>query len=133
MFKILKRVLLVMVMIICGLALIGCQMGGGGSNQGGNGGDNGGSSTGDKTVAKLDASKQGTYYGDDVVVEITESKVKITDPTGKVQEFTIYSEGDKFFIEEEGEKVYCTFGDGTVTNKHGTFSKKWWKWWRPNW
>ena len=124
MFKILKRVLLVMVMIICGLALIGCQMGGGGgSNQGENGGDNGGSSTGDKTVAKLDASKQGTYYGDDVVVEITESKVKITDPTGKVQEFTIYSEGDKFFIEEEGEKVYCTFGDGTVTNKHGTFSK----------
>ena len=124
MTKILKRALLVMVMIICGLALIGCQMGGGGgSNQGGNGGGNGGSSTGDKTVAKLDASKQGTYYGDDVVVEITESKVKITDPTGKVQEFTIYAEGDKFFIEEEGEKVYCTFGDGTVTNKHGTFSK----------
>ncbi len=75
------------------------------------------------TVAKLDSSKQGTYYGDDVRVVIGESKVSITDPTGKTLEFTIYVEGDKYYILEEGNKVYCTFGDGTVTNKHGTFSK----------
>ena len=76
-----------------------------------------------KNVAKLDASLQGTYYGDDVVVVISESKVSITDPSGKTLEFTIYKEGDRYYIEEEGQKVYCTFGDGTVTNIHGTFYK----------
>ena len=39
------------------------------------------------TVAKLDEAKQGAYYGDNVVVLISESSVKVTDPTGKVLEY----------------------------------------------
>ena len=76
------------------------------------------------SIAKLDNNKQGTYYGDDVTVVISESKVRITDPTGKTLEYTIYVEGDKYYILEDGKKVYCTFGDGTVTNAHGTFTKR---------
>ena len=85
MSKIIKKVLVALVFVICVFALAGCQMGG----DNGGSGNNGGSSTTDPTVAKLAANLQGTYYGDDVVVEVSESKVKITDPSGKVQEFTI--------------------------------------------
>lgn len=74
------------------------------------------------TVAKMEADKQGLYYGDDVIVEVLESKVKITDPSGKTLEYVLYDDG-KIYIKEDGEKVYCTFGEGTVTNIHGTFSK----------
>ena len=74
-------------------------------------------------VAKLDSDKQGTYKGGDVTVVVFESKVTVTDPTGKVLEFIIYVEDDKYYILEEGTKVYCTFGDGTVTNDKGTFTK----------
>ena len=120
MSKIIKKVLVALVFVICVFALAGCQMGGG---NGGNGGNGGSGDTNNPTVAKLAANLQGTYYGDDVVVEVSESKVKITDPSGKVQEFTIYEENGKYYVLEDGNKNYCTFGDGTVTNSHGTFSK----------
>ena len=74
-------------------------------------------------VAKIDSEKQGTYTGDGVTVVITESKVTVTDPTGKVLEFVIYVEDDKYYVLEENKKVYCTFGEGTVTNNKGTFTK----------
>ena len=86
--------------------------------------NNNNNNTNEEVVAKLDSSKQGTYYGDDVTVVISESKVAITDPSGKTLEYTIYVEGDKYYILEEGKKVYCTFGDNSVTNSHGTFTKK---------
>ena len=74
-------------------------------------------------LAKLDADKQGTYYGDGVVVVVEESKVTITDPTGKVLTFDIYIENNEYFVLEEGTKIICTFGEGTVTNSKGTFTK----------
>ena len=75
-------------------------------------------------VAKLDSAKQGTYYGDDVVVVVMESTVKITDPSGKTLEYTIYQEGTRYYVVDNGNKMYCTFGDGTVTNDKGTFTKR---------
>ena len=122
MTKIIKRVLVAFVLAICVFALAACQMGGS-NNGGGNGGEGGGGSQSGATVAKLPANLQGTYYGDDVVVVVSESKVSITDPSGKVQEFVIYEENGRYYVEEEGNKNYCTFGDGTVSNSHGTFSK----------
>ena len=122
MTKIIKRVLVAFVLAICVFALAACQMGGS-NNGGGNGGEGGGGSQSGATVAKLPANLQGTYYGDDVVVVVGESKVSITDPSGKVQEFVIYEENGRYYVEEEGNKNYCTFGDGTVSNSHGTFSK----------
>ena len=120
MSKIIKKVLVAFVFAICAIALVGCQMGGGSGNDGGK--DNGGNQTG-ATVAKIPANLQGTYKGDDVVVVVYESKVTITDPSGKTLEYTIYTEDGKYYVEEDGNKNYCTFGDGTVTNSHGTFSK----------
>ena len=120
MSKLFKRILTCLFIALCGLVLVGCEMGGG---NGGNGGNGGSGSQNGPTVAKLDANKQGTYYGDDVVVVVSESKVSVTDPTGKTLEYVLYVEGDKYYIEEEGRKVYCTFGDGTVTNEKGTFTK----------
>ena len=123
MSKIIKKVVVAFVFAICAIALVGCQMGGGSGNGGtNNGGNNGGSQTG-ATVAKIPVNLQGTYYGDDVVVVVYESKVTITDPSGKTLEYTIYTEDGKYYVEEDGNKNYCTFGDGTVTNSHGTFAK----------
>ena len=113
--KIFKALFIIMIFAFCGLTLVGCEFGGS---------DNNDPSSGNKeTVAKVPSSLQGTYYGDDVIVVIEESKVKITDPSGKTLEYTLYLDGDKIYILEDGVKVYCTFGDGTVTNAHGSFSK----------
>ena len=76
-----------------------------------------------KVLAHLDASLQGTYKGDDVVVVVSESSVSITDPSGKTLTFDIYEENGKYYIEEDGIKVFCTFANNTVTNSHGTFAK----------
>lgn len=114
MSKVLRKISILVLFLIIGLVLVGCD-------KTDKPDDNGNNDT--PTLASLDANKQGTYYGDDVVVEITASKVKITDPTGKTLEYDIYQEGDKYYILEEGRKIYCTFGDGTVTNEKGTFSK----------
>ncbi|MBO4623440.1 MAG: OB-fold nucleic acid binding domain-containing protein [Bacilli bacterium] len=76
-----------------------------------------------KVLAHLDASLQGTYKGDDVVVVVSESSVSITDPSGKTLTFDIYEENGQYYIEEDGIKVFCTFGNNTVTNSHGTFTK----------
>ena len=114
MSKILRKIFIFIFFLVLGLVLVGCDKP--------NNPDNGGK-TDTPTLASLDANKQGTYYGDDVVVEITASKVKITDPSGKTLEYDIYQEGDKYYILEEGRKIYCTFGDGTVTNEKGTFTK----------
>ena len=68
-------------LILCSLfLLIGCGESVNPNNQNNN--------TNTEVVAKLDSSKQGTYYGDDVTVVITESKVAITDPSGKTLEYT---------------------------------------------
>ena len=120
MCKLLKRILIVVFFMVCGLALIGCKMGG----DSGSTTDPNGNQSNTPTLAKLDSSKQGLYYGDDVVVEILESSVKVTDPSGKTLTYDIYQEDGKYYILEEGRKVYCTFGDGTVTNEKGTFTKK---------
>ena len=111
-----KKIIAFLLVLFSLFLLIGC-----GENNTTKPNDN---NTNEEVVAKLDSSKQGTYYGDDVTVVITESKVKITDPSGKTLEYTIYLEGDKYYILEDGKKVYCTFGDGTVTNNHGTFTKR---------
>ncbi|MBO4666663.1 MAG: hypothetical protein J5666_00850 [Bacilli bacterium] len=118
-----KKVLAFLVVLFSLFMLGAC---GGTSNEGNEnkGNENQNQNQTGETVAKLDSSLQGTYYGDDVTVVVGESKVSITDPTGKTLEFTIYVEGNKYYILEEGTKVYCTFGDGTVTNTHGTFTKK---------
>ena len=119
-----KKVLLFLFIFVLLFSFAGCKR----NNQQGNGGEGQGEGQGqteEKVVAKIAADKQGLYYGDDVVVEVLESKVKITDPTGKTEEYTLYQDKDgKIYVEEDDEKVYCTFGDGTVTNKHGTFAKK---------
>ena len=74
-------------------------------------------------VAHLDTTKQGTYYGDGVVIVISESEVSVTDATGKVLRYTIYVEDNRYYVLDGEEKEYCTFGDGTVTNSKGTFTK----------
>ena len=112
-----KKIISFLLILFSLFLLIGC-----GDNGGITPKPNGG--TDKEVVAKLDSSKQGTYYGDDVTVVITESQVSVTDPSGKTLSYTIYIEGDKYYILEEGNKVYCTFGDGTVTNNHGTFTKR---------
>ena len=83
-----------------------------------------GNDTGDLTVAHIPAELQGTYYGDDVRVVVSESKVEITDPTGKTLSFVLYVEDDKFFIVEEGIQIICTFDNNTVSNIHGIFTKE---------
>ena len=113
--KLFKVFVIIFIFVFCGLTLVACEFGGNNNNN-----PNSGTQ---EVIAKLSSDLQGTYYGDDVIVVIEESKVKITDPSGKTLEFTLYQEGDKVYILEEGVKVYCTFGDGTVTNTHGTFSK----------
>lgn len=115
MSKIMRKIFIFIFFFVLGLVLVGCKKDTTKPDDGGK--------TDTPTLASLDANKQGTYYGDDVVVEITASKVKITDPSGKSLEYDIYQEGDKYYILEEGRKIYCTFGDGTVTNEKGTFSK----------
>ena len=115
MSKIMRKIFIFIFFFVLGLVLVGCKKDTTKPDDGGK--------TDTPTLASLDANKQGTYYGDDVVVEITASKVKITDPSGKTLEYDIYQEGDKYYILEEGRKIYCTFGDGTVTNEKGTFSK----------
>ena len=113
--KIFKAFVIIFVLALCGLTLVACEFGASNNNDP--------SSETKEVIAKVSKDLQGTYYGDDVTVVIEESKVKITDPSGKTLEYTLYQDGDKIYILEEGVKVYCTFGDGTVTNAHGTFSK----------
>ena len=74
-------------------------------------------------LANLPENLQGTYYGDGVTVVVSASSVAVTDPTGKTLTFDIYNENGKYYIEEEGSKVYCTFENDSVTNRHGTFTK----------
>ena len=105
-----KKILVLVLFLFVSLMLAGCEM-------------LGGSDDSSKT-AKIDADKIGFYYGDDVVVEIQEAKVLVTDPSGKTLEYELYEENGKIYFKEDGKKVYCTFGDGTVTNNHGTFVKK---------
>ncbi|MBO7535690.1 MAG: hypothetical protein J6T34_00925, partial [Bacilli bacterium] len=123
--KTFKSIFSLMILIVCGLFLIACGNAnggeeGGGQSQGGNG-DGGGSQT--ATIAKIPEALQGTYYGDGVEVVVSESKVQITDANGGFQLLTIYEEDGRYYVNENGEKIYCTFGDGTVTNSHGTFTK----------
>ena len=77
-----------------------------------------------KEVAHLPADLQGVYVGDGVRVEVFESSVKVTDPTGQTLDYVLYVADGSYFIEEKGRKVVCTFGDGTVTNTFGTFTKE---------
>lgn len=131
MSKTLKRVFLLFIMLMSTIILVGCgvdipdtlPVNNNTTTQSGdnktttNSGDNNG------TIAHLDSSKQGTYTGDGVTVIVYESSVSVADPSGKTLTFTIYVEGDKYYVLEEGTKNYCTFGDNTVSNSHGTFTK----------
>ena len=124
--NIFKRIFILMILVLCGLFLVayGNANGGeegGGTSQGGDGGS--GQSQPTAQVAKIPEALQGTYYGDGVEVVVSESKVQITDSTGGFQLYTIYEEDGRYYVNENGQKVYCTFGDGTVTNSHGTFTK----------
>ena len=115
MFKVLKRLFIIVLVAMAGLILTGCKE------------DDKpeGNEPQANQVAHLDANLQGTYYGEDVEVVISESKVKITDPSGKELEYTIYVDEDgKYYILEEERKVYCTFGEDSVTNEKGTFTKE---------
>ena len=124
--NIFKRIFILMILVLCGVFLVACGNAnggeeGGGTSQGGEGGS--GQSQPTAQVAKIPEALQGTYYGDGVEVVVSESKVQITDSTGGFQLYTIYEEDGRYYVNENGQKVYCTFGDGTVTNSHGTFTK----------
>ena len=113
MTRFLKRTFTFIVLLIIGVALIGCDntenqptqdTTNQGENQNGNN-NQGNENQPDQTdeVAKVDASLQGTYHGDDVVVVVEESKVSITDPTGKTLEYTLYVDidGNIYILEDE--------------------------------
>ena len=140
MTKIFKRTIILILFIALGLVLIGCgetpstdNPGGnqgenqGGENQGGEnqGGENQGGETATHTIASVGEALRGTYKAEDIVVVVEETKVSITDSTGKTLQYILYVESDgRIYILEDEEKVYCTFGENTVTNKHGTFIKE---------
>lgn len=106
--KIFKLFFVSFFLFIFSFALVACDFAGGGNKtEGGN-------------VAKIEEAKQGYYFGDDVVVEVLVSSVKVTDPSGKTLEYTLYDDGKIYFLEED-KKVYCTFGENSITNDKGTF------------
>ena len=135
MTKFLKRTIILIILVFIGATLIGCTNSNNpneqghtnqsDNNQGDNNQGNGNQQSQTDEVAKVEANLQGTYLGDDIVVVLEESKVSITDSTGKTLEYTLYIDADgNIYILEDEEKVYCTFGENTVTNKHGTFTKE---------
>ena len=76
--------------------------------------------------AILPEALQGYYYGPGATVEVFESRVVVFqngDATGK--EYIVYVDSDnQYYIESEGRKIVCTFGDGEVTNAFGTFKQE---------
>ena len=80
-------------------------------------------------VATIPQAYQGVYEGTDseghsMRVEVLESSVKVTDPTGKVMSYTLYQDDTGYYFVDDGQKVYSTFTDTSVTNAYGTFTKK---------
>ena len=76
-------------------------------------------------LAHLPNLYQGTYTSNKIVVQVLESSVVVIE-NGKSNTYSLYIEGNSYFVVEDGRKVYCTFSaDGSsVTNDFGTFTKQ---------
>ena len=80
-------------------------------------------------VASIPEAYQGVYEGNDseghfMHIEVLESSVKVTDPTGKVMQYTLYQDRTGYYFVDEGQQIYSTFTDNSVTNAMGTFYRK---------
>ncbi|MBO7536541.1 MAG: hypothetical protein J6T34_05345, partial [Bacilli bacterium] len=80
-------------------------------------------------VASIPEAYQGVYEGNDseghfMHIEVLETSVNVTDPTGKVMQFTLYQDSTGYYFVDEGQQIYSTFTDNSVTNAMGTFYRK---------
>ena len=125
MTKIFKRTIILILLIVFGIVLIGCgetpnidnpQDNHGGENQGGE------IPIDSPKSAAIDEGLQGYYIEGDVVIEVGESIITIIDANGE-KEFQLYELDGKIYYEANGKKVYCTFGDGYLSNVNGVYTK----------
>ena len=76
-------------------------------------------------VATLPEALQGTYKAEGIAVIVSASSVTVSEDGNEEHEYVLYIDADnQYYVLEEGEKIVCTFGDNSVTNKYGTFTKE---------
>ena len=122
--KTIKRTFSVMLLIIFSFLLFGCvEDTPNEPNKENTGNENQDQAqTNQGTLAKIEENLQGYYIEDDVVIEVGESTIKITDSNGEV-EYSLYELDGKIYYEVEGKKIYCTFSDGYLSNVNGVYTK----------
>ena len=75
-------------------------------------------------VANLPESLQGTYKSGNITVIVSASSVVVMEEGNDQNTYVLYVDANnQYYVEEEGQKIVCTFGTDSVTNKFGTFTK----------
>ena len=122
--KTIKRTFSVMLLIIFSFLLFGCvEDTPNEPNKENTGNENQDQAqTNQGTLAKIEENLQGYYIEDNVVIEVGESTIKITDSNGEV-EYSLYELDGKIYYEVDGKKIYCTFSDGYLSNVNGVYTK----------
>ena len=75
-------------------------------------------------VANLPENLQGTYKSGNITVIVSASSVVVMEEGNDQNNYVLYIDAaNQYYVEEEGQKIVCTFGTDSVTNKFGTFVK----------
>ena len=77
----------------------------------------------EQTEAKIPADLQGTYYGTNARINVSESSVVVLDATGRTMTYMLFEDETGIYFMDNGEKAYCTFTSDSVSNKYGIFTR----------